>query len=64
MTVRIPSRGGRPRLSKEPMSSVSTWLPASTHDQLIKVAQAQEVSVAEVVRNVIILNIVNVTVVR
>lgn len=56
--------GGRPRVSAEPMSTVSTWLPASAHDKLIKVAQAQDVSVAALVRNVLILNVINVTVVQ
>lgn len=69
MIVRLPRGGrregaGRTRLSQERMSSVSTWLPASAHDKLVSVAKAQEVSVAEVVRNVLILNIVNLTVIQ
>jgi hypothetical protein len=52
------SRGGRPR-SPEPGSRVSTWLPTSTHDRLIQVANAQEKSVSEIVK-VIILNVIDV----
>lgn len=52
------NRGGRPK-SAERMSTVSTWLPASTHDRLIQVANAQEKSVSEIVK-VLILNVINV----
>lgn len=53
---------GRPRVSQEPMASVSTWLPAKTHDQLIKIAHAEDRSVSDVVRQVLILNVLNINV--
>jgi hypothetical protein len=52
------NRGGRPR-AKEAGSSVSAWVPTSAHDRLIQVAKAQDKSVSEVVK-VIILNVINV----
>lgn len=44
---------GRPPV-QEPRSTVSTWLPASAHDRLIKVANAREMSVSAIVRHIII----------
>ncbi len=52
-------RGGRP-VALQRLSPVTTWVPVSTHDRLIQVAKAQDKSISEVVRNVIILNIVNI----
>lgn len=45
-------RRGRPP-ADEPRSTVSTWLPASTHDRLIKRANEEEQSVSEFVREMI-----------
>lgn len=56
----VPRGRGRPRLMPEPLTSVSTRVPASTHDQLIQIAQTQQKSVAEVLRQVIIFNVVNI----
>lgn len=54
--VRETRRPGRPRVA-EPRSTVSTWLPASVHDQLIQVAQAREMPVSALVRHLIILRL-------
>jgi hypothetical protein len=51
--------GGRPR-SPEVKSTLSTWLPASTHDQYIQAAKTRETSVSALVAQVLILNIVNI----
>lgn len=48
----IVSRGGRPR-SPEPGSTVSTWIPESHHDRLIKLANLHEMSVSQYVARVI-----------
>lgn len=59
--VVVSPRGrGRPRLTPEPLTSVSTRLPVKTHDQLIEIAQQQDKSVSEVLRQVIIFNVVNI----
>lgn len=47
---------GRPRVD-EARSSVSTWVPASYHDRLIRIAQAQDKSVSAVVRQLLILRL-------
>jgi hypothetical protein len=44
-----PRKRGRPR-SAEPGSAVTTWLPASEHDRLVKLAQHRGESVSSVVR--------------
>ena len=69
--MRVPRGGprvgaGRNRLFDEPMTSVSTSLPASALDKLIQVANAQDVSVAEAQRTAVFLylNIVNVNVIQ
>lgn len=49
-------RRGRPRVS-EPRSSVSTWVPASYHDRLIKMANQKDVSVSMLVRSLLMLQI-------
>lgn len=46
------SKGGRPRLA-EPTSPVTTWVPPSTHDRLIKIARARDASVSAVVRELL-----------
>lgn len=45
-------RGGRPRAT-EPRSSVSTWIPVSQHDQLVRLANQREVSVSTLVKSLI-----------
>jgi hypothetical protein len=47
---------GRPRVS-EPRSSVSTWVPASYHDRLIKMAEQKDVSVSMLVRSMLMLQL-------
>lgn len=47
---------GRPRV-EEPLSAISTRLPASYHDRLIRIANAQEISVSAVVRQLLILRL-------
>jgi len=56
VAIGTPRGRGRPRATEQ-MSTVSTWIPASAHDKLIQVANAQEMSVSEVVRNVLIQNV-------
>lgn len=48
--------GGRPRV-QEPRSSVSTWLPATAHDQLIELAKREEQSISATVRQLLILQL-------
>jgi len=43
---------GRPR-NAEPSSSVSTWLPAHEHDDLIRRAREEETSVSALVRRLV-----------
>jgi len=45
-------RRGRPRVT-ESRSSVSTWVPASYHDRLIKLAERNDRSVSAVVRSLL-----------
>lgn len=52
----IRSHGGRPP-APEPGSAITTWMPVSTHDKLIRLAQRQEVSVSALVRQFVILQI-------
>lgn len=47
---------GRPRV-KEPGSAVTTWLRASEHDRLIKIANEREVKVSALVRQLIVLRL-------
>lgn len=47
---------GRPRV-EEQRSTVSTWLPASQHDRLIRLANQQEKSVSALVRSLLLLRI-------
>ena len=51
-----PRRRGRPRC-EEPRSSVSTWVPASYHDRLIKMAQNNDVSVSRLVRSLLMIQL-------
>ena len=46
-------RRGRPRV-EEPRTSVSTWVPATCHDQLIKQANRNERSVSAELRQLIL----------
>jgi predicted HicB family RNase H-like nuclease len=45
------NRGGRPRSAEG--SRLTTWLPAQTHDRLIKTAAEREQSVSSLVRQVL-----------
>ena len=47
------NRGGRPR-ALEQKSAVSTRLPERVHDRLIRLANAEEMSVSAYVRKVLI----------
>lgn len=49
-------RRGRPRVS-ERGSTVSTWLPTSYHDRLVRIAEAQDVKVSALVRSLLILRL-------
>lgn len=51
-----PRGRGRPRV-EEPRSTVSTWLPARTHDQLIRLARQHEQSISATVRQLLILRL-------
>jgi hypothetical protein len=52
----VPRRRGRPRV-EEPRSSVSTWVPASYHDRLIKMAEQKDVSVSMLVRSLLMIQL-------
>ena len=47
---------GRPR-NLAPSNSVSTWLPADTHDKLIRLAAHEETSVSALLRRLVILRL-------
>lgn len=47
---------GRPK-SAAPSSSVSCWLPAVTHDKLIRLAQKEERSISACIRQLLILKL-------
>jgi hypothetical protein len=53
-------RGGRPK-AIEPRSSVSTWIAAKHHDELVQIAERQGVSVSAVVRYAIMTAVVRKT---
>jgi hypothetical protein len=48
----VGRRRGRPK-SAEPGSTVSTWLPVSDHDRLVRIANRREMSVSEYVGTVL-----------
>lgn len=50
MAVLNPRPRGRPRAS-EPHTAVSTWLPASEHDRLIRRANREGLSLSSLVRD-------------
>ena len=52
----IGARRGRPRVT-EPRSTVSTWVPASAHDRLIQLAKEHEVSVSEMVKSLLLVQL-------
>lgn len=54
--VRVPRPRGRPRV-EEPHATVSTWLPAGTHDRLIELAKREEQSISATVRQLLILRL-------
>ena len=45
-------RPGRPR-ADVPRAAVTTWLPATDHDRLIRIANRRGVSVSELVRGIL-----------
>lgn len=47
---------GRPRVD-EPLSPVSTRVPASYHDRLVKLANQRDQSVSETVRQLLIIRL-------
>jgi hypothetical protein len=49
----VPNRGGRPR-AQTPCTSVSTWVPATYHDRLVKMADARGLSVSRLVKQMIV----------
>lgn len=49
-------RRGRPRAEQE-MTTISTWIPASYHDRLIRLANKREQSVSSLVRQLLILRL-------
>jgi len=47
-----PRKGGRPP-AREPRAVVSTWLPASEHDRLIREAVRRDESLSSLVRRIL-----------
>jgi hypothetical protein len=47
-----PRPRGRPPV-EDPGSPVMTWIPSSEHDRLIRIAQARDVSVSSLVRELL-----------
>ena len=45
---------GRPRLTEEPLGSVTVHLPSPAQDRIIRLAQARQQSVSEYLRDVMI----------
>jgi len=43
------SKGGRPRVP-ESRNTVSTWVPSSDYDKIIKAAKAQDLTISALVR--------------
>lgn len=50
---RPPGRPSGSTRTEEPSSSVSVWLPASAHDQLIKLAAKEEQSISKTIRELL-----------
>lgn len=50
------NRGGRPR-APERRAAVATWLPSSTHDQLIRLANARSQSVSAFLRELVVIQV-------
>ncbi len=48
--------GGRPRVA-EPRTAVSTWLPVGTAERLYTAARAEDISVSELVRRIVVLRL-------
>ena len=46
-------RGGRPRVSAEPSTPVSTTLPVSEYDRLFQLAKSRRTTLAETLRHLI-----------
>lgn len=49
-----PKKRGRPRLTDEPLGSVTVHLPSPAQDRIIRLAQARRQSVSEYLRDVMI----------
>lgn len=47
-----PRRRGRPP-AEEPKSTISAWIPAAQHDQLVRIAHQRGESVSQVVRTIV-----------
>jgi hypothetical protein len=47
-------RGGRPRVSEEPMERIDIRIPASTYDDIIKLALSRGESVSSITRSLLI----------
>lgn len=43
------NKGGRPRLGPEPRSTLSTWIPTSLHDEIVRRAHDSEKTVSQFV---------------
>jgi hypothetical protein len=52
----VPRRG-RPRLTPEPCTSVSTWIEEPYHDKLVRLANHHNLSVSGLVKRLIILQL-------
>jgi hypothetical protein len=48
---------GRPAMGRAQLSPISSRVPIATHDKLIKVANRQEMSVAALIRRIIVITI-------
>jgi hypothetical protein len=57
MTVLGPRPRGRPRLSDESCTSVSTWMPERYHDRLIAMANQKNVTVSRLVSQLLVIQL-------
>jgi hypothetical protein len=48
---------GSTRVTTDPCSSVSVWLPASCHDRIIKLAAKEEQSISKTIRQLLLLKL-------
>lgn len=56
--VIVGARRGRPRV-EEPRVSVSSWIPESQYDKLVRLANKREQSVSSLVKDLLKLRITN-----